>query len=282
MVKAKPHQTPSHDRRNHNDARQRAIRWALVAAYCLTAVEIFISSGNSTLGNNHTEGHFRNLLLLDLPLPGPWSSSNSSLQHQQGPSSGSSISSLLQGLDPFDVDKPPTKARKKCDNPVTNTSLLSTGALDEFGCPDYVHDVYRVKNNAANNNKNRKLTHDNIDICDEPLGLGAEGHFGYWGLNKIHIASTNNTPKVLCIVYTHSGLRDNLQSVLETWGSRCDGFLAASNETVPEMGAVHILHKGDESYGNMWQKVRSIWTYVHDHYIDEFDFFNIGGVRICV
>lgn len=28
---------------------------------------------------------------------------------------------------------------------------------------------------------------------------------------------------------------------------------------------------------NMWGKVRSIWRYVYDHYLDQFDFFQIGG-----
>jgi glycoprotein-N-acetylgalactosamine 3-beta-galactosyltransferase len=32
----------------------------------------------------------------------------------------------------------------------------------------------------------------------------------------------------------------------------------------------------------MWQKVRSIWSYVHDHYRDSFDWYHIGGDNMFV
>ena len=43
--------------------------------------------------------------------------------------------------------------------------------------------------------------------------------------------------------------------------------------TIP---AIKILHIGEESYFNMWQKVRNIWKYIYAHYIDEFDWFLLG------
>jgi glycoprotein-N-acetylgalactosamine 3-beta-galactosyltransferase len=58
---------------------------------------------------------------------------------------------------------------------------------------------------------------------------------------------------------------------------RCDGFLAASNRTDPTVGAVNIPHKGPEIYKNMWQKVRSIWSFIYDNYYDKYDWFHIGG-----
>ena len=81
-----------------------------------------------------------------------------------------------------------------------------------------------------------------------------------------------------------------------------DGFLAVSTETHPDRGIVDIPHEGPEkcrsiSFGeisqynvflnahlclfleddNMWQKTRSIWAYIHDNYIKDFDFFHLSG-----
>ena len=41
--------------------------------------------------------------------------------------------------------------------------------------------------------------------------------------------------------------------------------------------AVNIKHEGEESWNNMWQKIRSIWKYVHKNYKDDFDWFLLGG-----
>jgi hypothetical protein len=63
---------------------------------------------------------------------------------------------------------------------------------------------------------------------------------------------------------------------------RCDGFFAAStitvdNETEVGFGSINLTHQGDESYGNMWQKTRSILHYFYDHYLDDYDYFyNMG------
>jgi glycoprotein-N-acetylgalactosamine 3-beta-galactosyltransferase len=43
----------------------------------------------------------------------------------------------------------------------------------------------------------------------------------------------------------------------------------ASNRTDPSLGTVNIPHDGPESLDNMWQKVRSIWSFVYDTYYDQ-------------
>lgn len=97
--------------------------------------------------------------------------------------------------------------------------------------------------------------------------------------------------KLLCIVYTTAQNtshprrtttttttgHDRIQRIRETWGSHCDGFFAASTRTDPAVDAVHIPHAGPETYDNIWQKVRSIWSYVYDHYYHDYDWFHIGG-----
>lgn len=90
-------------------------------------------------------------------------------------------------------------------------------------------------------------------------------------------ASAQRSIRILCLVYTCSTRHNRLEAVAETWGKKCTGFIAASNLTDAKLGAVSIPHDGPEVYGNMWQKVRSMWKYVHRHFLNEFDFFYVCG-----
>ena len=84
-------------------------------------------------------------------------------------------------------------------------------------------------------------------------------------------------PKIFCGIYTYEKNHDMIKTITETWGWRCDGFLAFSTLTEPEIGAVHLPHYEKESYNNMWQKTRSIWAYLYDNYLDDYDFFHLSG-----
>lgn len=58
--------------------------------------------------------------------------------------------------------------------------------------------------------------------------------------------------KILCGLYTYSLGHERVTSIAETWGWRCDGFFAASNQTVDQpgavgFGAIDLLHEGPES-----------------------------------
>jgi glycoprotein-N-acetylgalactosamine 3-beta-galactosyltransferase len=53
--------------------------------------------------------------------------------------------------------------------------------------------------------------------------------------------------------------------------------MAVSDTVDPFIDSVDIAHAGPEKYNNIWQKVRSIWSYVYDHYYDKYDWFHIGG-----
>ena len=95
------------------------------------------------------------------------------------------------------------------------------------------------------------------------------------GVKKVN--NSNKSPRILCMVYTHSGSHSRVQAIVNTWGSKCDGFFVASNMTDLSIGAINLLHKGPEVYTNMWQKVRSMWSYAHDHYLEDYDYFHISG-----
>jgi hypothetical protein len=149
-------------------------------------------------------------------------------------------------------------------------------------------------------------------VCQVAPGLGDEGPKGYKILHHVQLngpnpvpeviqaevtdmnepttammmpsvlPSTNNlinasSPRILCVIYTHDGKRDHLRAIGETWGWRCDGFFAASTQTVPDIAAVDLPHRGAEEYKNMWQKTRSILAFLFDNYMDDYDYFHVAG-----
>jgi hypothetical protein len=88
--------------------------------------------------------------------------------------------------------------------------------------------------------------------------------------------------KILCGIYTYGKMHGRLIGVTETWGWRCDGFLAASTATIDDPAqegfpATDLPHEGKEEYDNMWQKTRSILSYMYDHYLDDYDYFYLSG-----
>ena len=84
-------------------------------------------------------------------------------------------------------------------------------------------------------------------------------------------------PKILCAIFTASKYHDKLEAIRNTWGPKCDGIIFASDVTDRSIGTVNIPHEGIEEYNNIWQKVRSMWSYVYDNYYDKYDYFHSGG-----
>ena len=125
----------------------------------------------------------------------------------------------------------------------------SMGALDARGKPGYIHDPYYVKNHPLPFQFHP--TGDAQSVCAIPFGDGPEGTEGMKGLEKVTIINEIPTgyvrKRILCIVYTHSNRHDRVRAIIETYATRCDGFMAASNLTDPTLGAVHLLHEGPEA-----------------------------------
>lgn len=114
---------------------------------------------------------------------------------------------------------------------------------------------------------------DNIKLLDAVPIIGLP-------FQKTPIAAPKdeNHPRLLCLVYTmESAHHDSLRAIRETWANGCDGFLAFSTKTDPRIPAVSVLHDGPEEYNNMWQKIRSMWKFVGAHYLNDYDYFHIGG-----
>lgn len=132
-----------------------------------------------------------------------------------------------------------------CDD-YWNTPL---GARDENGNWGYIHDPTWLRHHPLTFNTSESYCQTQGRWYDRTR----------FALNKVEIAPVPSGPKrVFCMVYTHSNSHDQLRAIAETWGPRCDGFMAASNQTDRSIGAVDLWHEGPEIYGNMWQKVRAM------------------------
>ena len=122
------------------------------------------------------------------------------------------------------------------------------------------------------------------ELC-KPKGLhGGTGDPNKKLLDHLTVAPDNADGRtLLCLVYTigknHAGGPTQCR---DTWGSRCDGFVVMSDEEDAALPAARVAHEGPEVYNNIWQKVRSIWKYVHHAYASHFDWFVIGGDDLFV
>jgi hypothetical protein len=156
------------------------------------------------------------------------------------------------------------------------------GAIDEFGHYDYVHDPTILHRRKPEFHVSEE---ENKDLC-APVGDGPEGFEELarrFFTEHIEIAtppsSKANNIKVFCAVYTHAGNNNQTEAIRQTWGRRCDGFMAASTETNHDTATVHLPHQGpyQGQYKGIWQKVRSILAYFHDHFLNEYDYLYLSG-----
>jgi hypothetical protein len=145
--------------------------------------------------------------------------------------------------------------------------------LSYFDRITHLHARYRKGSFSQDIN----LTSDHV--CNLGPGRSLEDEGGFKLLTEKIVVSepVDASPRILCSIYTYRKMRDLARIQALSWGYQCDGFLAFSTETIPELGILEILHQGEESYQNMWQKVRSIWAYISDHYLEEYDWFHLGG-----
>ncbi|CAB9500618.1 acetylgalactosamine 3-beta-galactosyltransferase 1 [Seminavis robusta] len=151
------------------------------------------------------------------------------------------------------------------------------GALDEDGNPGYIHDETALRLNpppfsfsGPKFEMGCKLRDNNYRMLTEKVKLDIEGH-------KAAEDSGKKRDKIFCLVYTIEKFHDRIPAIRETWGPHCDGFMVGSTKTDKSLGTVEIPHEGPEEYNNIWQKVRSMWSYIYDNYYEKYDWFHIGG-----
>lgn len=98
----------------------------------------------------------------------------------------------------------------------------------------------------------------------------------YVGISREQISG--EPLKLFCGIFSiEQHHKTKIKALKDTWASKCTGFLVFSTVNDPMIPSVNVPHQGEESYTNIWQKVRSIWRYIHTHYQYEYDYFLLGG-----
>ena len=125
------------------------------------------------------------------------------------------------------------------------------------------------------------------DICEDFWGVGKDINKRLFQAVPVSVSAAterqNEGPRVFCGVYTMASAHSqSIRAMRETWAPRCDGFVAFSTESDPRIPAYGIHHEGKEEYNNMWQKSRAIWKFIGDHYLQDYDYFFLGGDDLFV
>lgn len=81
--------------------------------------------------------------------------------------------------------------------------------------------------------------------------------------------------RILCFLTTRPMSHGPRAShILETWGKHCDKILFASTATDVNLGAIGFNVTDD--HGSVWGKVKLMLKFIHQNYIDEYDWFMKG------
>lgn len=194
----------------------------------------------------------------------------------------------LVSVHPIDLPDTPRSTRTittKTDN-LPSRPHPHTGARGPDGQYGYVADVSAIPRKWKRQGRN--MSSENDIICDGKRTQSwireqqkrERDTFEYFQTKlTVQARDSKHQAKLLCLVYTHgsSSARASLRAIRDTWGRRCDGFLAASTETDESMGAVDLPHEGVEHYDNLWQKARSALAYAADNYLNQYDCFHVTG-----
>jgi hypothetical protein len=155
-----------------------------------------------------------------------------------------------------------------------NANHPHKGAVDANGQPGYIHDETALRKSPESFDtvdpmalKESCLKRDNTyNMLKEKVYVDMEYDASMQGKEA-------SRPKIFCLVYTISSFHERIHNIRKTWGPKCDGFMVGSNLTDTALGTVNIVHDGPEEYNNIWQKVRSMWSYIYDNYYEKYDWF---------
>lgn len=75
-------------------------------------------------------------------------------------------------------------------------------------------------------------------------------------------------PRILCVIMTFSIRHDAVRAVARTWGFRCSGFVAVSDEADPSIPTVKTSYTGSEEWEHLWKKKISIYRDVAEFMLD--------------
>jgi glycoprotein-N-acetylgalactosamine 3-beta-galactosyltransferase len=101
-------------------------------------------------------------------------------------------------------------------------------------------------------------------------------------LERIEVSKEKeeNLPKVLCLIYSVARRKKQMQAQNDTWAPRCTKTLFLTDIPVPGLPTQVLKHDGEESYENMWQKLRAMYRYAYSivmYHPEEYEWFYFGG-----
>ncbi|XP_068208587.1 glycoprotein-N-acetylgalactosamine 3-beta-galactosyltransferase 1-like [Palaemon carinicauda] len=86
-------------------------------------------------------------------------------------------------------------------------------------------------------------------------------------------AGKDNRSSLLCWVLAHKKHTDGALAIKNTWGKRCDKLLFFGDVNNTGLDAVELDGVKENDRRFLWGKTRESLKYLHDHYIDEFQWF---------
>ncbi len=93
-------------------------------------------------------------------------------------------------------------------------------------------------------------------------------------IDKIMVAPSPlyTRDRILCFMMTHSGShKTKVSAVMETWGSKCDGWLIASNQTDDALGSRNM--QTPALYTQLWAKLNETVHLIASESINDYDWF---------
>lgn len=156
--------------------------------------------------------------------------------------------------------------------------------IGPHGEKGYVHDPKFLKTSPRplkfnfDSNSTQRLCTPNTTGPNKSLDMS-----GYEVTQKVrhHIETSqaNQNVSLFCAVYTYSGGLRFTDAQSETWLRKCDGVLLASDKSNITTGHMHIPSNSRHGfqYKGMIQRLRSIYAYVYDNFLDDYDFFHFCG-----
>ena len=95
----------------------------------------------------------------------------------------------------------------------------------------------------------------------------------------IETSQANRNVSLFCSVYTYSGGVPFTDAQSETWLRKCDGVLLASDKSNTTTGHMHLPSNSRAGFGytGMIQRLRSMYAYIYDNFLDDYEFFHFCG-----
>ena len=126
-------------------------------------------------------------------------------------------------------------------------------ALDEQGKPGYIHDAEALQKNPPQftfDKQKARCSHNDatMQILSQRVFVDMTAHTR---AEKMAQDGIQSRARIFCHIYTIEQNNERVQAIRETWGQKCDGFMAASTVTNRTLNTVNISHQGPEEYKNM-------------------------------